>query len=206
MPMNALVEELLTISDELIQARRHVEHRHFYDRNNNKKPLPDHVTYQPGLLAQLYRTAVDPDKRLDEVGGSNSNKPSSRPPLAFEAYARWHDIRRMVHGWCESLALPVVSTAEAGIQQLGCLAPQLDSDTLDALVQDAKMWRRWAAVMTGWENKVFVPTMRCPVCTSFRSIRISTTAGTGFCSQCQHYWDSGEDIVCLGQTAQKQAA
>lgn len=192
-----LVQQVLGLSDELVQPRRHVERRHYWDRNRNRKKLPEHVTLQPGLLAQLHASAVAPNRLVDESG--SCGKPKSRPPLAIEAFSRWLEISSQARDWCFRLGIHPRGIAEDNIRALDELAPRLDADSLEALIQDLKTWRRWAAVMTGWETKLFIPNIECPTCHSFRSIRVNAEIACGYCSECQHYWEGSEQIVYLAR-------
>lgn len=202
--MNKLSLELTGLAEELVLERQHTESRWTWDRNRNKKKLPEHVTWQPGLLAQLYTSAVDPAKWVDDSGAHG--KPRSRPPLAVEAFSRYLEIERRAAAWCAQLGHAERRTAQGNIIALVKEAETLDEDTLTELVRDFGEWRRWAAILTGWENKLFVPRIECPVCEEFGSIRISAELGEGFCSQCQHYWGGAEEILHLAKQKQIIAA
>jgi hypothetical protein len=200
----AVAQDIADIADELTEAHQHTEVVSFWDANRNRKKR-QYRTVQPGLLAQLHEAAVDPVHLMDDVGGSSGKKPASRPPLAIEALSRWLDISEGVKRWCETLAITRRTTVESNIRAIvGCIG-QLDADTLSAITEDMKAWRRWAAVMTGWETKVFSPSIACPVCETFRSIRINVTVHTGFCTECQHYWES-DGLVDLALESQKKEA
>lgn len=198
------LDRIRSLASELTDPRMHIERGHVWDKNRNKKRV-EHKTTQAGLLHQLYVAAVDPVKLLDDVGGV-TGKPQSRPPLALEAMSRYLEISEKVRGWLNSLGQPKTETVEGDIRALAGAGYLLDSDTLDAIEQDFKMWRRWAAVMTGWECRTFVPRIECPVCFSEQSIRINPMIFEGFCAECQHYWVGDEDIVSLGKNAQEVAA
>jgi hypothetical protein len=197
----AVISEIQGLAEELAEPHVHVEMVQYWSPSRNKK-WRTHRTTQPGLLRQLHLAAVAPPVRgPDDVGGGSAGKPESRLPLALEAFSRWMDVKKAIENWCTTLALPRPTSPESGIRAIITTLAILDLDTLEAIAQDFKTWRRWAAVMTGWDQKILTPSISCPVCTSFRSIRIRCDLGEGFCSECQHSWDSLEDLRMLGQKA-----
>lgn len=199
-----MIEDLKALAAELAEPHVHVEPYHTW--NNRNKKRREYRTFVPGLAEQLYEAAVDPRRVPDEAGGSNPNKPESRPPLGLEAFGRWMEILQGVKGWCLTLGLGDRLTVENGILAIKQKAEDLGQDAIQAIVQDMKTWRRWCVVMTGWETKVFTPAVLCPSCESWRSVRIRCDIGEGFCSECQHSWTTLDDLVSFGKTAQNAAA
>jgi hypothetical protein len=192
---------LLEVADELTEPHPHVERIPYWDAHRNKKHR-EHRTTQPGLLAQLYDAAVDPVKVQQEGGGRVKQK--SRPPLAIEAFSRYDDICAGALRWVTSIRLAARDTAESNIRALVGAAPRFDLDTLDALYQEMKTWRRWAAVMTGWQTQVFRPRIACPVCCTRGSIFVNGTEQLAYCGECQHSWE-GEDLVDMAERVRMAA-
>jgi hypothetical protein len=186
---------LLDVADELTEPHIHVERLPFWDDNRNRK-YREHRTTQPGLLAQLYEAAVEPVKVVDEAGGKG--KPKSRPPLAIEAYSRYNDICVGALRWVTSVNVKPRETAESNIRALIGIASRFDLDTLEALLYEMKAWRRWAAVMTGWQTRVFRPRIACPYCDTSGSIFVNGTEQLAYCNECQMYWE-GEDLVEMAE-------
>lgn len=198
--MASLIDEIAQLADELAQPHVHAEPYRTWKSRNRKDRL--HYTTHPGLLEQLRLRAVDPSKLLNDVGGGASKKPASRPPLAIEAFSRWIDIRHAVAEWGFALGIDYEPVPEEGILALSKVAITQTETTVQAITRDMRQWRRWCAVMTGWESKVFSPAINCPSCTSFRSIRINSSVGIGFCCECQHSWETITDLLSLGKSAQ----
>jgi hypothetical protein len=202
--VDAVMADLLALAKELAEPHVHVESYHTWKNRNRKNH--EHRTVHDPLVTQLHTAATDPARLLDDVGGGRSNKPASRPPLAIEAFSRWLAIRDRVAGWLRVLHLEPRDSPEAGIRSLAIYSMNLDQGTAQSLVRDMKMWKTWCGVMTGWGSKVLCPAVGCPVCESFRSIRISCDTGEGFCVECQHAWVTMEDLISLGKGSLKTAA
>jgi hypothetical protein len=186
---------LLDTADELTEPHAHIERIPYWDINRNRKHR-EHRTTQPGLLAQLYEAAVDPVKVAQEGGGRIKQK--SRPPLAIEAFSRYDDICAGALRWVTSIRLASRDTVESNIRALVGVAPRFDLDTLDALYQEMKTWRRWAAVMTGWQTQVFRPRITCPICSTRGSIFVNGTEQLAYCGECQSSWE-GEDLADMAE-------
>lgn len=195
--------QLLDVADELTEPHPHIERIPYWDTNRNKKHR-EHRTTQPGLLAQLYDAAVDPVVVLQEAGGRS--KPKSRPPLAVEAMSRYMDITAGALRWVKSVRIDPRDTPESNIRALVGMAARFDLDTLEALHQEMKTWRRWAAVMTGWETQVFRPRCACPVCSTFGTIRARMTEAErlAYCNECQTWWE-GDELVDMAEAVRAAA-
>lgn len=196
--MNTIFTKLLDTADELTDARVHIQRVPYWDANRNKK-FREFRTLLPGLLAQLYESAIDPVQVLKEAG--RRPKPASRPPLAMEALSRYEDICAAVLRWVRAINMEPRDTPESNIRALVGAAPRFDLDTLEALYAEMRTWRRWAAVMTGWDTHVFRPRIACPVCESWSSIRArlaKDSEGVAYCNECQAYWE-GEDLVGMAE-------
>jgi hypothetical protein len=193
--------QLVDTADELTEPHAHVERVACWDRNRNRKFI-EHRTTQPGLLAQLYEAAVDPVKTQQEGGGRA--KPKSQPPLALEALSRYTDITAGALRWINSIRLKPRDTVESNIRALVGEASRFDLDTLEALHQEMRMWRRWAAVMTGWQSQVFLPRIACPACDSAGTIRVNGAERLAYCNECQMYWEN-EDLVAMAEKVRAAA-
>ncbi|WP_328382957.1 hypothetical protein OHQ88_10625 [Micromonospora zamorensis] len=182
---------IVDLADELTEPHQHVERFAVWDDNRNKK-IRTHVTIQPGLLAQLHDSVSEP---ISEDGGVGTRRPpASRPPLALEALSKHTAIVIGVTRWCWSLRLDLRDTAESNIRAIVGKAPELDDDTRQTLLTELRQWRRWCAVLTGWENDLFAPRVPCPVCEKVGTLRVNLKAKAAFCNNmdCLAGW-SDED-------------
>lgn len=194
--MSAYVfEKLLAVADELTEPRPHVSRVPYWDDNRNRK-FREHRTTLPGLLAQLYDAAMEPPVTSQE--GSSRTKPSSRPPLALEALSTYEDVAAGALRWVRLIKLDPRVTPQSNIRAIVGEAGRFDLDTLEAAYVEMRTWRRWAAVMTGWEHAVFRPRISCPACGSRGSIRVNTEQQLAFCNQCQHDWE-GDALVEMAE-------
>jgi hypothetical protein len=191
-------DKLVAIADELTEPRMHIERVPYWDANRNRK-VREHRTTVPGLLAQLYDAALDPVVGQGDDSSGHA-KPASRPPLAIEALSAYESIAGAVLRWVCVLRLDPRVTPQSNIRMLVGDAARYDLDTLEALIEDMRTWRRWAAVMTGWEQAVFRPRIVCPVCLTFASIRVNAERQLAFCHVCQHSWE-GEALVVMAENA-----
>lgn len=185
-----LLDQILDAADALTEPRMHREPLTRHDHNRNKKTVGWHTTTQPGLLRQL-EDAITPTGTLTEgaLGGSFA----SRPPLAVEALSRYETIRAGVHRWCYQLNIRVRKTVESNIRALVAATPMLDDQDARELLANLRQWRRWAAVLTGWEQLYQPSGVPCPVpdCSEVNTLRINLTSKTGMCRVCGAAW--GED-------------
>lgn len=202
--------ELADLADELCDPRQHVERVH--DRvDRGTRRMRAHVTTQAGLLAQLAEAAVE-GAAAEETSGGRS-VPQSRPPGCWEAIARHTAITLHVAHWCWDLRLEQRATVEANLRALVGAAPRVDSDTVRALVADARRWRHQAAVMTGWASPSFAPQAPCPQCARPGSIRINLARKSAMCTNeardaqgrllCGAMWDQ-DTIGLLGEYISQQ--
>lgn len=183
---------LADLAEELCDARQHVERVWDRDVHRNRRMRRAYVTTQPGLLAQLAE-AVTEATALPEDGGGHS-VPGSRPPGAWEAMARHSAITVAAARWCWSLRIKQRDSVEGNIRALVGQASQLDSDTLGALVSEARGWRHAAAVMTGWASPSFTPQVACPVagCERTNTIRVNLDRSMALCSACESRWSDDD--------------
>lgn len=185
------VADIAAVADELTEPHQHIERIPYWNGSRNKK-IRVHTTIQPGLLAQLHASVADPVRDAEHLGGRQT--PASRPPLALEALSKHVAIVIGVTRWCWSLRLEIRDTAESNIRALVGKASELDTETRRALYDEMRLWRRWAAVMTGWESDLFEPRVACPVCDKVGTLRVNLKAKQAFCNNidCAAGW-SDED-------------
>ncbi len=196
-----IVDKILRVADDLTEPRPHVERVPYWDASRHRK-FREHRSVIPGLLAQLYDAAVDPVQAPQE--GGTRPKPSSRPPLALEALSTYESIAGAALRWVRVVRLQPRVTPQSNIRALVGTVGHHDEDTLDAMYEDLRTWRRWAAVMTGWESPLFAPRMACPACESFGSIRVNAERGMAFCMRCEHWWE-GEGLVEMAENVRLSA-
>jgi hypothetical protein len=192
---------LFELAEELCDPHVHVERVPYWDASRNKKHR-EHRTIQPGLLAQLYEAAVEPVKTLQEAG--TRDKPKSRAPLAIEAFSRYSEITTAALRWVISIRLAPRNSVESNIRGLVGLAPRFDLDTTEALLQEMRTWRRWAALLTGWQSQVFQPRINCPVCSTPSSIFVNSAEQLAYCGECQHSWE-GDDLTSMAERVRTAA-
>lgn len=195
-------DDLVAVQVELTDSRMHVE--------MVGRPLVRHEIRIPGLLEQLYTAAVDPSMHAEE--GGTRMKPRSKPPLALEAMSRYQDISAGAQRWVRSVRVEehadpgrnirMLVTAAAG--QRGYLA--WDLDTTEALLSEMRSWRRWAAVLTGWESAPWQPYIRCPLCETVSSIWVNLGVGSAYCSSCLFTWEDARELATQVRPQQKVAA
>lgn len=182
--MSDILADIADVVSELADGRQHTERIRRWDRNRNEQ-WDTHITIQPGLLAQLYESVIPGSA---DAEGSRPH-PTSRPPLAIEALSLYGVIQIAVFRWAHSLRLEQRDTTESMLRALVGAAPQLDDDTAKALLSELRAWRRWCAVMTGWESALYSPRVPCPVCERMGTLRINLTAKSAFC---RGGWDPGQ--------------
>jgi hypothetical protein len=184
-----LLDQILAVADELTEPHLHREPYTTWVNRNRKTSY--HETVQPGLLAQLYQSVSPVSSNGEAPAGG---VPGSRPPLAVEALSRHDEICMAVLRWCTSLRLDTRVSAESNIRGLVGAAGNLDQDTQAVLLAELRQWRRWAAVLTGWENLYRPARVPCPIvdCGKTNTLRINLTAQTALCQACSSTW-SGDD-------------
>jgi hypothetical protein len=185
-----ILEHITNLADELTEPHIHTEPVLYWDDNRNRKTR-HHRTIRPGLLAELYQSVIPASCGPDAPTGG---VPGSRPPLAVEALSRHDEISMAVLRWCTSLNLTSRAGAESNVRALVGAAANLDRDTATALLSEMRQWRRWCAVLTGWENLYQPAGVPCPVvdCGKSNTLRINLTAQTAMCRACAATW-SGDD-------------
>lgn len=181
-------------ADALTEPHQHREQVPYWDASRHKK-YRHHITVQPGLITQLYQSVI-PTNTADDGSGSAST-PSSRPPLALEALSRHLVIRGAVHRWCHSLDIKVRKSVESNIRALVGAAGNLDEDDAHVLLSEMRQWRRWAAVLTGWETVYQPAGVTCPVCEQGNTLRINLTTRTGMCRECGSSWAEDDGSIAV---------
>lgn len=184
-------EALVEVQQDLTDSRMIVE--------MVGNPLRRHEIRVPGLIEQLYLAATDPSLHAEE--GGTRMKPKSKPPLAVEAMSRFQDIDRAARRWVKSVRVEehadlgrcVRELVSAAAGQRGYLA--WDEDTIDALLVEMRQWRRWAAVLTGWESAPWRPYIKCPVCEGVSTIWVNMAAGSAYCASCMFSWDDARELA-----------
>jgi hypothetical protein len=184
--------DMVSVAEELTDGRFHSE--------KVGQPPRLHRVRIPGLLEQLYVAAVDPSMAAEE--GGTRMKPRSRPPLALEALSRYQDISAAVTRWCRSLRLEVYADPARNVRAIVTSAAGKrgqetcwDLDTLEALLAEMRSWRRWAAVLTGWESRPWQPRIMCPVCEGRSTIWVNDVLRTAYCSACLFTWDDAVELA-----------
>jgi hypothetical protein len=163
------------------------------------EPPVKHKVRIPSLIEQLYAAAFDPSMHAEE-GGSRV-KPRSKPPVAIEAMSRFQDIDKAVRRWVRSVRVEEHVQLDRNIRELvtaaagqrGYLA--WDSETIEALLLEMRQWRRWAAVLTGWESRAWQPRIKCPVCEGKSTIWVSDALRTAYCSACLFTWEDAMELA-----------
>lgn len=193
--MADLLAGITEAADELTEPHRHTERIRDWDANRNAK-YRTHVTTQPGLLAQLYQ-AVTPSGSAGEASTGSSF--GSRPPLAVEALSCHLTITVAVMDWCAHLGTTVRATVESNLRALVGAAPKLDADNQRALLADLKAWRRWCAVLTGWETLYQPGGVACPNvdCGQANTLRINLTNRTAMCKACGAAWAEDDGSITI---------
>lgn len=189
------LQQITDVADDLTEPHIHSEPITFWDANRHRK-IRRHQTVQPGLLAQLYQSVMPVSSSGDEPAGG---VPGSRPPLAVEALSRHDQISMAVLRWCTSLHLATRVSVESNVRALVGAAPSLDDDTAAVLLCEMRQWRRWAAVLTGWENLYRPARVPCPVvdCGKTNTLRVNLTAQTAMCQACSATWSQDDGSVAV---------
>lgn len=182
------------LAEELCDPRQHREQRWGWSASRHKVRLADHITIQPGLLAQLHDAVAPLLASLDEPGARGV--PSSTPPLQLDALDRYLDIAVNAASWCHLLG---VRTRLDPADNIRGLAGAQHGEHAAALLHDLRRWRGWAATMTGWRS-IYAPRAACPVieCGRTGTLRINLDRGTGICIACRSWWDE-TTITILAQ-------
>lgn len=196
------LEEIVACVDELADPRQHTATSHIWV-NRNKK-LRRHITVQPGLMTQLYE-AIMPGS--GEAEGRTAL--SSRPPLALEAMSKHVEITAAVTWWCWELRVDLRDSVESNMRALIGAAATLDTERQKSLARDARRWRNWCAVLTGWEQVVAPRGVPCPVveCGKTGTLRINLTTKSAFCNNpdrdsdgnriCSAVWDEEDGSIAV---------
>jgi hypothetical protein len=187
------LDQILDTADALTEPHIHTEPITYWDTNRNRK-IRRHTTVQPGLLAQLYQSVIPASSSAEAPAGG---VPGSRPPLAVEALSRHDEIAMAVLRWCDSLNLEVRVSVESNLRGLVGVAPRLDEDTTKTLLSEMRQWRRWCAVLTGWESLYRPAAVPCPVvdCAKTNTLRINLSAGTAMCQACAATWSAEDGTI-----------
>lgn len=191
----SVLADITEAADDLSEPHQHRARIREFDHNRNPK-VRVHITRQPGLLTQLYQSVIPAGTH----GGSGAaTTPGSRPPLALEALSRHVSIVAGINNWCWTLDLTIRPTPESNLRALVGAAPTLDPDAQRALLADLRRWRRWCAVLTGWETLWRPAKACCPVidCGKPSSLRINLTAQTGMCQACGATWTADDGSLTI---------
>jgi hypothetical protein len=193
-PVN-LLDQILDTADALTEPHMHTEPITYWDTNRHRKTRR-HTTIQPGLLAQLYQSVIPASSSTEASAGGTFG---SRPPLAVEALSRHDQIAMAVLRWCTSMGLPTRASVESNIRALVGAVGHLDDDTTAALLTEMRQWRRWAAVLTGWENLLRPAGVPCPIvdCGKTNTLRINLTTKTGMCQACGATWSEDDGGISI---------
>lgn len=186
--------QLADLITELCDPHHHVERIPYWDNNRNRKTR-EHRTIQPGLLQQL-RDQLEPGANTATSGSSGY---ASRPPVATEALSRYMQISDAVHRWAWSLRLQPRTDLDSQCRALIGAAATLDPDTLGTLLTEARRWRNWAAVVTGWDTPPFHPRVPCPIdtCGKVTGLRVNLEAQSALCSACGSTWDGADGSITV---------
>lgn len=159
--MSDTLTDIAEAAEALCDPRRNVEHRWEWDRNRNRKPLPDHVTTVPGLIQQL-RDVAEPG--IDGSDGGHAG-PGSVPVvisavslLAAIAFGAQFRAKR----WGINLDERV--TPEDHIRGLVGLASRRPSDDQLELRRELRSWGWQAEIITGWRTPPRELIAPCPSC------------------------------------------
>lgn len=186
----SLYDAIRDLADDLTEPHMHSEPIKYWDGNRNKK-FRWHVTVQPGLLAQLYQSVMPVSSSAEPHAGG---VPGSRPPLAVEALSRHDEIAMAVLRWCTSLRLATRVSVESNVRQLAAAAQAFDDDDAKVLLSEMRQWRRWCAVLTGWESLYRPAGVACPIdsCGKTNTLRVNLTAKTAMCQACASTWSEDD--------------
>lgn len=185
--------EIADLASELADPHQHREPRgHTWSATRNKIQLPDHITTQPGLIAQLYDAVVNAlvqEKATGGGGTSSGYAPVSTPPLQFEALASYLAIVEAAAAWLGELGVRQRATVEENIRALA--GATYTGEQGIRLRNDLRRWRNQAAVMTGWQQPLYRPRAECPLtdCGKRDVLRVNLVAKTAVCLACDAYWD-----------------
>jgi hypothetical protein len=155
-----LLDQLRDVADQLTEPHIHSEPVTVWDVNRNRK-IRQHRTVQPGLLAQLYQSVMPVWSTAGDTG--TGSVPGSRPPLAVEALSRHDEISQLILDWCRDQHLPLRNSPESNLRALLGAVPGMDDGEQRELLGMMRQWRRWCAVLTGWETIYRPAGIRCPV-------------------------------------------
>lgn len=184
--------DLVVVQQELTDSR--------VEKSTVGFPPRQHIVRIPGLLEQLYAAAFDPSMHAEE--GGTRMKPRSRPPLAVEAFSRYQDVSRGAQRWVRSVRVEEHADPARNIRQLVTAAAGVrgqylawDEETTEALLGEMRSWRRWAAVLTGWESPPKRPYIKCPICEGISTIWVNATVEAAYCSACLFTWEDVYDLA-----------
>jgi hypothetical protein len=189
----SLHDTIRDLADELTEPHMHSEPVPFWDNNRNRK-FRRHITVQPGLIAQLYQSVMPASSSFEPHAGG---VPGSRPPLAVEALSRHDEIAMAVLRWCTSLNLRTQVSVESNVRRLAARAQSFDDADARVLLSEMRQWRRWCAVLTGWESLYRPARVPCPVvdCGRTNTLRINLTAKTAMCQACGTTWSEDDGTI-----------
>ena len=199
--MNQL-DQIIDTADALTEPHIHSEPVVTWTKARHRK-VTQWRTVQPGLITQLYQSVFPASSGGDDP--STRGVPGSRPPLAVEALSRHDEIAMAVLRWCTSLRLETRVSVESNVRALVGAAAGMDTETMTALLDEMRQWRRWCLVSTGWEKVIAPHGVPCFIdgCGQRNTLRINLTNATGLCRACGAFWtkDAEEDAGAIGVLA-----
>lgn len=196
--MTDLLIVIAGLAEELVDARQHHEPIYVWTPGRHRKKTGEHITIQPGLLAQLRDAIYEGPAAAYNIGyQAQSAPPGSKPPLLLEALAHHIAITMAANRWIWDLRATNHGAAEANIRTLVGAAASIDDDARRALASDMRRWRNWAAVSTGWANPPMTPRVPCPnpECGQTSSLRILPERKAAHCTKCGNVWDDTDGTI-----------
>jgi hypothetical protein len=186
------------LAEELVDARQHREPIYEWSPSRHRRKTGEHITVQPGLLAQLRDAIYEGPATAFNIGAQTSSTPAgSKPPLLLEALAHHIAITMAANRWIWELRITNLGAAEANIRTLVGAAATIDLDARRALASDMRRWRNWAAVSTGWANPPLTPRVPCPNpdCGQLSTLRILPEHRAAHCTRCGNVWDDTDNSI-----------
>lgn len=177
-----------------------------------------HRTKVPPLLMQL--------ERADASGQGASRSGAgfeSRPAAPLEAVGALAWIDDAAARWVRRLGEDDPGDTARCVAMVGALAagvsdrcrwakPKRDKETrkivcclFHTIENDVRRWWLHARIVTGWDERPFIPDATCPECTKRGSLRIRLEDRTGTCVECHTTWGS-DDYQALAEHVRSESA
>lgn len=181
-----LVQQIADDVRALVEPRRHVEPYFVWGRGGHRV-IRAHTTEQPSLLDQLRLGGA---AVAEDAAGRGAFE--SRPPNAFDCFARLRDIEAG-SAWWVSVAwrMPLRPDVEGNLHVMVGRAtdPALRDVDLREVAADVRRWHTWASVLTGWKTPPWTPRASCPHCGTVGSLRVRLDEKQAACMACDATWD-----------------